>query len=75
MQGLSVPSNYQPLLTRKDVAAILGVTVRTVSTLISTKQLPVIRLRRAVRIQPLTLKRFIRTREKQSIAPNKEVAR
>ena len=69
-----VPSNYQPLLTRKDVATILGVTVRTVSTLISTKQLPVIRLRRAVRIQPLTLKRFIRSREKQSIAPNKEEA-
>ena len=63
-----------PLLTRKDVATILGVTVRTVSTLISTKQLPVIRLRRAVRIQPLTLKRFIRSREKQSIAPNKEEA-
>jgi excisionase family DNA binding protein len=63
-----------PLLTKSEVAAILGVTVRTVTTLISTKQLPVIRLRRAVRIQPLTLKRFIRTREKQSIAPNKEEA-
>jgi plasmid maintenance system antidote protein VapI len=44
-----VPSNYQPLLTRKDVATILGVTVRTLSTL-------------------------IRSREKQSIAPNKEEA-
>jgi predicted transcriptional regulator len=46
-----VPSNYQPLLTRKDVATNLGVTVRILSTLIRN-----------------------RNHEKQSIAPNKEVA-
>lgn len=33
-----MPSNYQPLLTRKDVAAILGVTVRTLSTLIRNRE-------------------------------------
>ena len=34
-----VPSTYQPpLLTRKDVATILGVTVRTLSTLIRNRE-------------------------------------
>jgi excisionase family DNA binding protein len=73
---MSTACPIQPLITKSEVAVILGVTVRTVTTLISTKQLPVIRLGRAVRVRPLTLQRFIRNREKRSIAKkvNQEVA-
>lgn len=52
-----------PLLNRKESGTILGVSLRTVDELISTGDLPVVRLGRAVRIRPSALDYLIEARE------------
>ena len=53
-----------PLLTRKEAAITLGVSLRTVDELISTGDLPVVRLaKKCVRIRPSALDYLIEARE------------
>lgn len=52
-----------PLLNRKDAGSILHVSLRTVDELISTGDLPVVRLGRSVRIRPSALDYLIEARE------------
>lgn len=48
-----------PLLTYKQAAAVLGVTERTIWTLVNRGSLPVVRFGRSVRIDPVDLRGFI----------------
>ena len=52
-----------PLLSRKDAGITLGVSLRTVDELISSGDLPVVRLGRSVRIRPAALDYLIEARE------------
>ena len=51
----------QALLTYPEVAEILGITERTLSTLIKNEQLKVVRFGRSVRFDPADLEQFIET--------------
>jgi len=48
-----------PLLTYREAAKVLGVTPRTVWTLVQAGTLPAVRFGRSVRIDPTDLRRFI----------------
>lgn len=48
-----------PLLTYREAATVLGVTPRTVWTLVQAGTLPAVRFGRSVRIDPTDLRRFI----------------
>lgn len=48
-----------PLLTYRQAAKVLGVTERTVWTLVHDGELPVVRFGRSVRIDPADLREFI----------------
>jgi len=48
-----------PLLTYREAATVLGVTPRTVWTLVQAGTLPAARFGRSVRIDPADLRRFI----------------
>ncbi|MCC6662050.1 MAG: helix-turn-helix domain-containing protein [Phycisphaerales bacterium] len=48
-----------PLLTYREAAKVLGVTPRTVWTLVQAGTLPSVRFGRSVRIDPTDLRRFI----------------
>jgi len=48
-----------PLLTYREAANVLGVTPRTVWTLVQAGTLPAVRFGRSVRIDPADLRRFI----------------
>jgi excisionase family DNA binding protein len=48
-----------PLLTYREAATVLGVTPRTVWTLVQAGTLPAVRFGRSVRIDPADLRRFI----------------
>ena len=52
-----------PLLNRPEAKAILGVSLRTVDELISSGDLPVVRLGRSVRIRPSAIEYLIEARE------------
>jgi excisionase family DNA binding protein len=48
-----------PLLTYREAAKVLGVTPRTVWTLVQARTLPAVRFGRSVRFDPADLRRFI----------------
>lgn len=48
-----------PLLTYREAANVLGVTPRTVWSLVQAGTLPAVRFGRTVRIDPTDLRRFI----------------
>lgn len=50
---------FPPLLTYRQAAQVLGVTDRTLRTLVSEGRLPAVRFGRSVRIDPADLRRFI----------------
>lgn len=56
---MSTADAFEPLLTYSQTAEILGVTERTVRTLVSTKALPTVRFGGNVRIDPADLRAFI----------------
>ena len=58
-----VNATTAPLLNRKEAGTILGVSLRTIDSLISTGDLPVVRLGKAVRIRPSALEYLIEARE------------
>jgi excisionase family DNA binding protein len=49
----------EPLLTKKDAAEVLGVSPRTVDTLIHSGELPSLKVRRRRRIRPADLEAYI----------------
>jgi excisionase family DNA binding protein len=51
--------SFPPLLTYRQAAQVLGVTDRTLRTLVRDRRLPVVRFGRCVRIDPADLRRFI----------------
>lgn len=53
----------EALLGRADAAKLLGVSVRTVDTLISNGDLPAVRIGKAVRIRPSALDYLVEARE------------
>ena len=53
------PAGVNPLLTYRQAAKVLGVTERTVWTLVHDGGLPVVRFGRSVRIDPSDLREFI----------------
>jgi len=55
--------NEEPLLNRPQVAAILGVSLRTVDALIAAGELPCVRIGRCVCVRPSSVDRFIEARE------------
>ena len=52
-------TDFTPLLTYREAAKILGVTERTVWTLVDGGLLPAVRFGRSVRIDPADLRGFI----------------
>jgi len=50
---------FEPLLTYRQAAEILGVTDRTIWTLVDQGKLPVVRFGRSVRIDPVDLRGLI----------------
>ncbi|MBL8764811.1 MAG: helix-turn-helix domain-containing protein [Phycisphaerae bacterium] len=50
---------FPPLLTYRQAAKVLGVTERTLWTLVHEGRLPAVRFGRSVRIDPADLRRFI----------------
>lgn len=63
--------NIQPLLhTKRDVAALLSLSLRTIDNLITHKKLPAIRVGGRVMIKATDLQQFIRT---QPSAQNRRV--
>lgn len=56
---MSASDAFESLLTYPQTAEILGVTDRTVRTLVSTGALPAVRFGGSVRIDPVDLRRFI----------------
>lgn len=52
-------SAFEPLLTYREAARVLGVTERTVWTLVNSGMLPSVRFGRSVRIDPSDLREFI----------------
>lgn len=59
----AVPGTIAPLLTYAQAAEVLGVTGRTVQTLVSTGELPAVRFGGSVRIDPADLRTFINERK------------
>ena len=55
------------LLTRRDAAKQLRVSLRTVDSLIATGDIPVVRIGSAVRIRPAALERLVDARETKGI--------
>ncbi|MFO0784702.1 MAG: helix-turn-helix domain-containing protein [Phycisphaerales bacterium] len=55
----AVQTAIHPLLTYREAAKVLGVTPRTVWTLVHAGTLPAVRFGRSVRIDPTDLTRFI----------------
>ena len=53
----------EALLTRQEAAAMLGIGLRTIDTLIASGDLPCVRIRRSVRLRPSALELFIESRE------------
>lgn len=65
----------EKLLTYKDASKLLGVTERTVWTLVNQGELPAIRFGRTVRIDPVDLRGFIdRAKSQCQVSAGKEVA-
>jgi excisionase family DNA binding protein len=64
MDGTNIQKrNIQPLLyTKRDVAALLSLSLRTIDNLISGKDLPAIRVRGRVMVRANDLQRFITAR-------------
>lgn len=50
---------FPPLMTYRQAAQVLGVTDRTLRTLVHEGRLPAVRFGRSVRIDPADLRRFI----------------
>jgi excisionase family DNA binding protein len=53
------PPRIDHLLTYRQAAEVLGVSERTIWTLVDQKSLPAVRFGRSVRIDPADLRRFI----------------
>jgi excisionase family DNA binding protein len=53
------PEIVEKLLTYKQAGALLGITERTVWTLVAAGELPAVRFGRSVRIDPADLRGFI----------------
>ncbi len=51
------------LMTRQEAAAMLGIGLRTIDTLIASGDLPCVRIGRSVRFRPSALELFIESRE------------
>ncbi|HWB00412.1 MAG TPA: helix-turn-helix domain-containing protein [Pirellulales bacterium] len=51
--------NDPPLMNVRDVAEQLGVSTRTVQTMIAAGELPTVRVRRAVRFRPSDVRAYI----------------
>jgi excisionase family DNA binding protein len=51
--------NVERLLTYPEAGKVLGVTERTIFTMVKTGELPAVRFGRSVRIDPADLRRFI----------------
>jgi len=58
-------ADFAPLLTYREAAKVLGVTERTIWTLVNAGSLPAVRFGRSVRIDPADLRGFI-TRAKSA---------
>ncbi|TVQ32988.1 MAG: DNA-binding protein [Phycisphaeraceae bacterium] len=60
---MNTPANsaadFQPLLTYREAAKVLGVTERTIWSLVHAGRLPAVRFGRNVRIDPADLRGFI----------------
>lgn len=69
-----VNATTAPLLNRKEAGTILGVSLRTIDDLISTGDLPVVRLGRAVRIKPAAIDYLIEARETRGNKKNRRDA-
>lgn len=61
------PNNLERLLTYREAGKLLGVTERTLWTLVDQGALPAVRFGRSVRIDPADLRRFI-DRSKSSLS-------
>jgi len=76
MQNAAITSNaehrvLQPLLyTKRDVAALLSLSLRTIDNLITRKELPAIRVGGRVLIKATDVQQFIRT---QPSAQNRRI--
>lgn len=57
--ALTDSSGFLPLLTYAQTATALGVTARTVQTLVKQGKLPAVRFGQSVRIDPIDLRKFI----------------
>ena len=53
------PPSMEKLLTYRDAAKLLGVTERTIWTLVNRGDLPAVRFGRSVRIDPADLRGFV----------------
>lgn len=62
---------FERLLTSGETAEVLGVTDRTLRTLVRTGSLPAVRFGRSVRFDPADLREFIENakRERKGVAP------
>lgn len=58
-----------PLLDAKQVAALLGVSVRTVQQLAASRQLPSVPVGRLVRFRPEDVEAFVASRRVSNIRP------
>jgi len=59
MADLGNPNHLERLLTYREAGKLLGVTERTIWTLVDQGSLPAVRFGRSVRIDPADLRRFI----------------
>ncbi len=57
----------EPLLTSRQAAEVLGVTDRTIWTLVDAGRLPAVRFGRSVRIDPADLRAFIEHAKRSEI--------
>lgn len=58
---------FEPLLTYRQAAEVLGVTDRTIWTLVDSGRLPAVRFGRSVRIDPNDLRAFIEHAKRSQI--------
>lgn len=66
---MSASDAFESLLTYGQTAEVLGVSDRTVRTLVSTRALPAVRFGGNVRIDPVDLRRFIENRKSRATVP------
>lgn len=68
---MSISDSIEPLLNYAETAKILRVDVRTLRTMVSDGDLPVVRFRGTVRFDPVDVRRFIES-SKRGTPPSGE---